>query len=62
LFYQTKVVFLLNKKGYSVAVNLKIDNFFEQIDDYVITASLSKIKESSNLLLFDGRGKIIGIN
>jgi hypothetical protein len=29
-----------------VPVNLKIDNFFSQNDDYVITASLNKIRES----------------
>lgn len=39
-----------------------MDNFFEVEDDYLLVASINRIKPSSEFLIFDSMGKIVGMS
>ncbi|CAD8092159.1 unnamed protein product [Paramecium primaurelia] len=51
-----------NKKGFIEKCYVKLGNLFEELDDYVITASILKCNISNQLILVDAEGKIIGIS
>jgi hypothetical protein len=60
-FTSPRLIFILNKKGFVFPVNIKLENFFEQKDDYVLTASFSKVRESSEFIVFNQKGKILAL-
>ncbi|CAK78745.1 unnamed protein product (macronuclear) [Paramecium tetraurelia] len=51
-----------NAKGFIQKSYIKLGNLFEELDDYVITASMLKCNLSNQTILFDIEGKIIGIS
>ncbi|CAD8115189.1 unnamed protein product [Paramecium sonneborni] len=51
-----------NKKGFIEKCYVKLGNLFEELDDYVITASILKCNISNQLIMVDAEGKIIGIS
>lgn len=61
LFTQGTTIFIKCREGFIECCRLKVDNFFENIDDYILTGSLIRIKQSSNFILFDKVGRILGI-
>jgi hypothetical protein len=44
------------------AGNLLLANLFDNVDDYVMTGALMKVRESVDFILFDSAGKILGIS
>ncbi|CAD8203797.1 unnamed protein product [Paramecium octaurelia] len=51
-----------NKKGFVEKCYVKLGNLFEELDDYVITASILKCNISNQIIMVDAEGKIIGIS
>lgn len=60
-FTSPQIIFILNKKGFVFPVHIKLENFFEQKDDYVLTASFNKVKENNEFILFNEYGKIVAL-
>lgn len=61
LFGKCRTIFLKDKFDLLIPASITIDNFFISYDDYVITAAFAKNKETSLYILFDCKGKILGI-
>ena len=55
-------MFLKGKNNFFIPADITIDNFFITYDDYIITAAFAKTKEKCLFLLFDSKGKILGVN
>jgi hypothetical protein len=53
---------LKGKNNFYILADITIDNFFISYDDYIITAAFSKAKEKCLFMLFDSKGKILGVN
>ncbi|CAK61089.1 unnamed protein product (macronuclear) [Paramecium tetraurelia] len=53
-------VFGQSKEGMLVSYQLKFDNNFSELDDYVLIGCLSQVKKSSDYLLFGEDGFLIG--
>ncbi|CAD8046089.1 unnamed protein product [Paramecium sonneborni] len=51
-----------NAKGFIQKSYIKLGNLFEELDDYVLTASMLKCNLLNQTILFDIEGKIIGIS
>jgi hypothetical protein len=49
-------------KGFISPCSMKINNFFQARDDYLLTASFVRVKESEDFILFDREGKILGLS
>ncbi|CAD8143247.1 unnamed protein product [Paramecium pentaurelia] len=62
LFGKSRTVFLKGKNNFYIPADITIDNFFISYDDYVITAAFSKTKEKCLFMLFDHKGRILGVN
>ncbi|CAD8049466.1 unnamed protein product [Paramecium sonneborni] len=62
LFGKSRTIFLKGKSNFFIPADITIDNFFISYDDYVITAAFSKTKEKCLFMLFDHKGKILGVN
>jgi hypothetical protein len=62
LFYVAQEVMFINKEGFLKAGNLLLANLFDNVEDYVMTGALMKVKESTDFILFDSAGKILGIS
>jgi hypothetical protein len=62
LFNVGSEVFLKTAGGCMVMARLSLANFFEVDDDYVLTASLFRIKENITNMIFDGSGKVLGVS
>lgn len=60
-FVKPKMLFLKDCNGFLFPANQKIQNFFEQSDDYVLTAEFNKVREFNDFILFDSSGQILGI-
>jgi hypothetical protein len=43
-------------------MNLKLDNFFDIKEDYIMTGSLVKVKESNSFMIFAPDGQFEGIS
>lgn len=41
---------------------MKLGNLFEELDDYVLTASVLKCNISNQIILVDQEGKVIGMS
>jgi hypothetical protein len=41
---------------------MKINNFFQSNDDYLLTASFFKVKETEDFIIFDYEGRIQSIS
>ncbi|CAD8193890.1 unnamed protein product [Paramecium pentaurelia] len=54
-------VFGKSKEGMIISYQLKLDNNFSELDDYVLIGCLSQIKKSADYLLFSDDGFIIGM-
>ena len=52
------ITFTKNKYHYIECVKLKLDNYFLQLDDYILTASLIKTNINTDYLIFDLTGRI----
>ncbi|CAD8186936.1 unnamed protein product [Paramecium pentaurelia] len=61
LFGKCRTIFLKDKYDLLIPASITIDNFFISYDDYVITAAFAKNKETSLYILFDCKGKILGV-
>ncbi|CAD8128287.1 unnamed protein product [Paramecium sonneborni] len=61
LFNQYQIVFSKQKNEFIQAQQLKLENNFDFFDDYVVTGCLSKVKETSEFILFDENGKILSV-
>ncbi|CAK89742.1 unnamed protein product (macronuclear) [Paramecium tetraurelia] len=61
LFGKCRTIFLKDKYDLLIPASITIDNFFISYDDYVITAAFAKNKETSLYILFDSKGKILGV-
>ncbi|CAD8181342.1 unnamed protein product [Paramecium pentaurelia] len=61
LFGKCRTIFLKDKYDLLIPASITIDNFFITYDDYVITAAFAKNKETSLYILFDCKGKILGV-
>ncbi|CAD8063529.1 unnamed protein product [Paramecium sonneborni] len=61
LFNQYQIVFSKQKNEFVQAQQLKLENNFDFIDDYVVTGCLSKVKQTSEFILFDENGKILSV-
>ncbi|CAD8050403.1 unnamed protein product [Paramecium primaurelia] len=61
LFNQYEIVFSKLKNEFVQAQQLKLENNFDFFDDYVVTGCLSKVKETSEFILFDENGKILSV-
>ncbi|CAD8050742.1 unnamed protein product [Paramecium sonneborni] len=62
LFGKSRTIFLKGKSNFFIPADITIDNFFISYDDYVITAAFSKTKEKCLFMLFDHKGRILGVN
>ncbi|CAD8162327.1 unnamed protein product [Paramecium octaurelia] len=54
-------VFGQSKDGMIISYQLKLDNNFSELDDYVLIGCLSQVKKSSDYLLFNEEGFVIGM-
>ncbi|CAK66035.1 unnamed protein product (macronuclear) [Paramecium tetraurelia] len=61
LFNQYQIVFSKFKNEFVQPQQLKLENNFDFYDDYVVTGCLSKVKETSEFVLFDENGKVLSV-
>ncbi|CAD8057376.1 unnamed protein product [Paramecium primaurelia] len=61
LFNQYQIVFSKLKNDFVQPQQLKLENNFCFFDDYILTACLSKVKETSEFILFDENGRILSV-
>lgn len=47
LFHSERYIYFLRMDGFVEMASLRVDNFFEQLDDYVLTAQLNKTKQNA---------------
>ncbi|CAD8206676.1 unnamed protein product [Paramecium octaurelia] len=59
-FDDYKLVFGISREGFLVPQQLKIDNDFSLLDDYILMGCMSKVKHSSDFVLFGEDGYLIG--
>ncbi|CAD8127345.1 unnamed protein product [Paramecium sonneborni] len=60
-FLNYNQVFGLKKEGILISQQLKLDNNFSELDDYVLIGCLSEYKKTVDYILFNEEGFIIGI-
>ncbi|CAD8187135.1 unnamed protein product [Paramecium octaurelia] len=62
LIEHSKEVYVKMKNNFIQAANISLLHMFENDSDYIITGALQKVKQSYDFLIFDRRGKILGIS
>ncbi|CAD8106785.1 unnamed protein product [Paramecium sonneborni] len=62
LIEHSKEVYVKMKNNFIKAANISLLHMFENDADYIITGALQKVKQSYDFLIFDRRGKILGIS
>ncbi|CAK67967.1 unnamed protein product (macronuclear) [Paramecium tetraurelia] len=61
-FVQSKEVYIKMKTNFIQAVNMNLLHMYEQDSDYIITGALQKVKQMYDFIIFDRKGKILGIS
>ncbi|CAD8197069.1 unnamed protein product [Paramecium pentaurelia] len=61
-FDQSKEVYIKMKTNFIQAVNMNLLHMYEQDSDYIITGALQKVKQMYDFIIFDRKGKILGIS
>lgn len=62
LFESSKDIFPVYYSGFLFNSTLQLVHTFDDIDDYVLTATIKKNTDSSDFILFDDSGKLLGIS
>ncbi|CAD8116943.1 unnamed protein product [Paramecium sonneborni] len=61
-FQQQKEVYIKIKNNFIKPVNMNLIHMYEFDSDYIITGVLQKVKQSYDFIIFDRKGKILGIS
>ncbi|CAD8187920.1 unnamed protein product [Paramecium octaurelia] len=62
LIEHSKEVYVKMKSNFIQAANISLLHMFENDSDYIITGALQKVKQSYDFMIFDRRGKILGVS
>ncbi|CAD8084166.1 unnamed protein product [Paramecium sonneborni] len=61
-FEYHKEVYVKMKNNFIKSVNMNLIHMYELDSDYIITGALQKVKQSYDFIIFDRKGKILGIS
>jgi hypothetical protein len=62
LFSIATDTYFSDKNGFIKSSKLKLANLYDKTNDYVITGAILKTHDGLDYLIFDGRGKILGVS